>query len=374
MSKITCQVCSAQIHIVKKHLAEQHAGMSIEDYAVKFPEAPLLSERARTELERQLASKRSEVTADSTKKPFHELFNLGAVPAAMNAKGDPIPVTVLERDEEHAEFIPSMDPAYVYNIEVLKNVLMALDLRFNCYIWGEAGCGKTTVIENACAATQRPIIRVQHTLGTEESQIVGQRIARGGETPFEPGLLPMAMRNGWVYLADEYDFAVPHILAVYQPVLEGKPLVIKDADAEWRVVKPHPNFRFFATGNTNGTGDDTGLYQGTQIQNAANYERFAIVLHHPQMDLDVEVGMLQKQVGLAAQDAQNLVRFDGMVREERAKHKVSIPISVRALINAGRIGMKRGSLMKGLELAYINRLPTIERAVATAVAQRVFGS
>lgn len=360
--------------MVKKHLAEAHPGVTLEDYIAKFPDAPLMSERAKVEVERQLAARKGEVTEGSERKPFHELFNLGAVPAAMNAKGDPIPVTVLERNEEHADYIPSMDPGYVYNIEVLKNVLMALDLRFNCYIWGEAGCGKTTVIENACAATNRPMIRSQHTLGTEEAQIVGQRIARGGETPFEPGLLPLAMRNGWVYLADEYDFAVPHILAVYQAVLEGKPLVIKDASPEWRIVKPHPNFRFFATGNTNGTGDDTGLYQGAQMQNAANYERFAIVLHHPQMDLDVEVGMLQKQVGLASQDAQNLVRFDGMIREERAKRKISIPISVRALINAGRIGMKRGSLSKGLELSYINRLPTIERAVAQAVAQRIFGS
>lgn len=69
------------------------------------------------------------------------------------------------------------------------------------------------------------------------------------------------MKHGWVYLADEYDFAFPQILGVYQPVLEGEALVIKEATPEWRRITPHERFAFIGTGNTNGSGDETGLYQ-----------------------------------------------------------------------------------------------------------------
>ena len=121
------------------------------------------------------------------------------------------------------------------------------------------------------------MIRAQHTASTEESQIVGQILAKNGSTYFEPGLLSLAMRLGWVYLADEYDFAYPQILGIYQPVLEGEALTLKEATPEWRTVKPHAKFAFIGTGNTNGSGDETGLYQGTNIQNAANFSRFGIV-------------------------------------------------------------------------------------------------
>ncbi len=67
------------------------------------------------------------------------------------------------------------------------------------------------------------------------------------------------MKNGWVYLADEYDFAFPQILGIYQPVLEGEPLVIKEATPDWRRVAPHKRFAFIGTGNTNGSGMKRGF-------------------------------------------------------------------------------------------------------------------
>jgi cobaltochelatase CobS len=163
------------------------------------------------------------------------------------------------------------------DIELLKDVLMMIEMRIPGYLWGHAGTGKSTLPTQLCARLNRPIIRAQHTASTEESHICGQILVRSGATYFEPGLLASAMRNGWVYLADEYDFAFPQILGVYQPVLEGEPLIIKEATPEWRYVEPHKRFAFIGTGNTNGSGDETGLYQGTNIQNAANFSRFGIV-------------------------------------------------------------------------------------------------
>jgi cobaltochelatase CobS len=217
------------------------------------------------------------------------------------------------------------------------------------------------------------LLRIQHTVNTEESHIVGQWTARGGETHFEHGPLPLAMKNGWVYLADEYDFALPSVLAVYQPVLEGKALVIKEADAANRIVRPHPNFRFVATGNTNGSGDETGLYQGTSIQNAANYDRFHMVLEVGYMNPNFEVQILVNQARIAKGDAEKLVDFANRVRESYSGNKISSPISPRTLIAAAQIGLRKGTYRAGIALSFANKLSKVDREVVDGLAQRIFG-
>jgi len=378
-NRITCQVCKAMVHAIKPHLDKEHPDWTIARYQAEYPDAPLLSELAKQRLAERKAksalteAKKPESEAPSapgvTKRFLHELFDIGDMPAAKSRRGDPIPVTVFT-ECEFPQYVPQKDPTYVFNIDNLKTLMMCLEMGMPAYVWGHMGTGKTTLIEQMFAYTNRPLIRIQHTINTEEAHILGQWVYRNGETRFQPGWLPLAMRYGWGYLADEYDFAAPHVLSVYQPVLEGKRLVIKEADEEWRVVDPHPNFRFFATGNTNGVGDETGLYQGTQIQNAANYERFAVVMKVDFMDPEVEKTILMTRAKLAARDAENMVSFAKTVREQ---NDITMPISPRSLVNAARLGTFKGDFRVGLQLAYINRLPAVERETANQIAQRIFG-
>jgi cobaltochelatase CobS len=386
---IVCKLCGERTHAMQIHLRDHHPKTSVAAYQAQFPEAPLLSETAK----RKLAEKRAAAAAttvsdpalaatakpaapiDPSKRSFHEVFSLGSDPAARNSHGNPIPLTVLESDPELAPYIPDTDPNHVWDVENLKNVMMAIELDMPTYIWGHMGTGKTSDIVNICGLTNRPAIRVQHTLQTEESHILGQWVLRKGETVFNPGPLPLAMKMGLVYIADEYDFGSPGIMAVYQPVLEPKgALFIKDADPENRLIRPHPNFRFVATGNTNGSGDEAGLYQGTQIQNAANYDRFGMVIQKHYMKPEKEVEIVRGQAGIGAADAKKLVEFAGKVREAFEGKKISNTISPRSLISAARIGTKRGSMRIGLALAFGNKLNTVDRTVVDAVAQRIFGA
>lgn len=380
--KITCQVCGAQVHAIQKHLTESHPEISLEDYKAQFPAAPLLSDAAKAKIAERRATESKSVVIEpalrssmTTTTFLHEVFGLGEVPAAMSASGKPIPITVL--DEIDGEFgsnmVPSVDKSYVFNIDLLKTVLMCLEMNLPCYLWGHMGTGKTTIYEQACAHTRRPMIRVNHTLNTEEAHILGQHVYRDGETRWQPGWLSIAMHYGMTYVADEYDIAVPHVLSVYQPVLEGKPLIVKDADPEWRVIKPHPNFRFLANGNTNGTGDATGLYQGTQLQNAANYERFAVVHKVDFMDAAIEKRILISKCGIAAKDADALIRFATAIRTEVDKNSITTPITPRSLLNSARLGIVKGDFRQGLALAYINRLTSVEQEVARQISQRIFG-
>ena len=382
-NKIKCELCGAEVHSIQLHLRDKHPEHSKEAYEILYPDAPMMSDTAKAHL-----AKKTDVSGVETKmavsaialkredgsvmKPMHEVFGLGKVKAAMNARGEAIPIQVFD-DNKHSDMIPEIDNGYIFSIDLLKTCLLGLDLNIPTYTWGHAGVGKSTVHEQVSARTNRPYIRIQHTANTEEAHIVGQTLANADGTYFEPGPLPLAMRNGWVYNADEYDFAHASILAVYQPVLEGKALLIKEAPESWRVVKPHPNFRFVATGNTNGSGDESGLYIGTNIGNAANYSRFGIVEHVPYMPKKQETQVLVNQSGIAKEDAQKLVAFATDIRKAFDKGSMGGTIGPRELIYAGKIGLRRGSWRTGLTLSFINRLGEVDRETADGVAQRVFG-
>jgi cobaltochelatase CobS len=302
---------------------------------------------------------------------------LPAAPATLSSSGKPIKITVLDvasMDEMDRAMIPRIDPNYVFNVDVLKTLILALEKNIPANVWGHAGTGKTTIIEQVCARTNRPMIRVQHTANMEEAHVLGQYVLRNKETSFQRGPLADAMQRGWLYLADEYDFGRPEVLSLYQPVLEGKPLIIKEADPANRITPPHPFFAFFATGNTNGTGDESGLYQGTMLQNAANYERFGITERMPYMEPDLEAKLVSSQADIPVPEARKLVDFAGRIRNEFDGGKISTPISPRTLIYAGRVGKARMNFRIGLEKSFINRLSTVDREVAGQFADRVFGA
>ncbi|MFW6855433.1 AAA family ATPase [Burkholderia gladioli] len=393
---IKCAICGGLVHAIQSHLKKDHADVSVEQYQQMFPNAPLLSELAKRRLEEARAAKAAaasqspesspvettkvEMVQPATvtpikaplKRPMHELFGLRAEGDALNSRGEPVQITVLPAGA-HGDLVPETRD-YVFEPEQLKDALLAIELNIPLYVWGHKGTGKTELIEQIAARTKRPLMRIQHTVNTEESHIVGQWTSRGGETHFELGPLAVAMQNGWIYLADEYDFALPSVLGVYQAALEGKALIIKQADAANRVIKPHPNFRFVATGNTNGSGDESGLYQGTSIQNSANYDRFGCTINKKFMSEADEARVLIAKCGLHHDDARDLAKFAKAVRDAYEGAKISELITPRALISAAQFGVIKASFRKGIALAFTNKLGAVDKEVVDSVTNRVFPS
>lgn len=404
--KIRCQKCGERVHMISRHLEERHSDatdetsfMTLESYEKAYPEAPLESEmvtqRRKELMEKAEKEKKAKASAPvresktvpssvgtsvvSTQEPFikstaalGELFGFGDAAEAKSSKGNPIPISVFSPPAMLDEYLPEIDTNHIFTIPLLKAVLIGLEMGINVFLYGHMGTGKSTTIENICAYTRRPWIRIQHSRDTEQSHIVGQWTVKDGETVFELGPLAYAMRHGLVYVADEYDFALPSVLAIYQPIMEGKALVIKEADLENRIIKPHPNFRFLATGNTNGSGDETGLYQGTVTQNAANFERFGIVEQVHYMPAAVEQRVIAAQAGVDANIAKDFVKFAGLIREAYGRGDVSIPISPRSLINSAKVGLRFGDLTRGIELSFLNRLDSTSEQTAREIMGRVF--
>lgn len=399
-TRIKCELCGMEVHAIQSHLKTHHEDVTLEQYRERFPQAPILSDYARRRAADIMAKKAQAgdvipsaveekkpetapaftftVSTDPAHQPFKvvkralsEVFGLSKSVCNGEVTKKPIMITTYEETKSDG-FIPQINDTYVYDPEELKSLLLGLEMNIPCYVWGHKGSGKSELWEQVAARTGRPMVRLQHTGNTEESQITGQWTVKDGETVFSLGPLPLAMMNGWLFLADEYDFALPNVLSVYQAVLEGKPLYIKDAPEHLRIIKPHPAFRIVGTGNTNGAGDDTGLYQGTSVQNSANYDRWGMVIHKQYMKTADETAILVKRTGLAEDDGKKMVQFATLIREAYASGKLSDTISPRALINATMIGMAKGSFHKGIAYAFSNKLSVTDQKIANDIASRVF--
>lgn len=398
MDKITCQICNAQVHSIQLHLTQSHPSCSLSMYESMYPHAPLLSEEAKKRIAARhtgavAAAATEEVAVNAApavtsavtnvvvmtppghfeKKAISDAFDLSKRLAGIkNARGDEIHVGVMKLGTEYDNMIPDIDTDHVWDLEFLKGILMGLEVNIPVYLWGHAGTGKTTSVIQACARTNRPTLRVQHTANTEEVHILGQYTVINGETIFEMGPLPYAMRHGLVYIADEYDFAHPSITSVYQPILEGNPLIIKEAPTADRVIKPHKNFRFVATGNTNGSGDHTGLYQGTQLGNAANYSRFGITMQALYMKPAEEKKIIVNKGRILEDDAIKIVQWANDIRKAYGS-EVSVTVGQRELIYAAQIGGMRGDMKLGIQLAITNRWSPVDHEIGMSIAQRIFG-
>ncbi len=379
---ITCQLCGETAHLMQAHLKAKHEGVTLEAYQAAHPLAEIMSSKAKEAMEAHKTksglegSFKAQVDAKAVpvkeKNFFHELFGFAATNKdALSARGAPIAVQVHERETKSEQMIPDKDPGYVYDANLTKTVMMGLIMNVPIYLWGHAGVGKTSLYEQVAAQTNWPYIRVQHSGNMEEADVEGRYIINAkGEMEFQYGPLVDAMLIGAIYCADEYDFASPTVLSIYQSVLEGKPLYLKACN---RKIVAHPNFRFCGTGNTNGAGDETGLYQGTMLQNAANYERFGIVDRVNYMPNKAEVEMITGKSKVAKADAENIVKFATLMRDAYDKKEVSAPMSPRSTLNAAKLGVARADMRYGIKMAYINRLPETSAAVAAGAMQRIFG-
>ena len=138
------------------------------------------------------------------------------------------------------------------------------------YLYGPTGCGKTTLIKQLAARLNYPTFEVTGHGRLEFADLCGHISLQKGSMAYKYGPLPLAMRYGGILLINEADLLSPEVAVGLNGVLDGAPLCLPENGGE--VISPHEMFRIACTANTNGGGDDTGLYQGTVRQNLALLE------------------------------------------------------------------------------------------------------
>src|SRR5437763_526633 len=181
---------------------------------------------------------------------------------------------------EADERVPDLDPTYVFDPSTTLAICAGFAKNRRVMVQGYHGTGKSTHIEQVAARLNWPMIRINLDAHISRIDLVGRDaiVLREGQqvTEFREGLLPWALQHPVALVFDEYDAGRPDVMFVIQRVLEAEgKLTLLDQN---RVIRPNPWFRLFATTNTVGLGDTTGLYHGTQQINQGQMDRWNIVV------------------------------------------------------------------------------------------------
>src|SRR4051794_29593420 len=199
---------------------------------------------------------------------------------------------------EADERVPDLDPAYVFDPDTTLAICAGFAFNRRVMVQGYHGTGKSTHIEQVAARLKWPCVRINLDAHISRIDLVGRDaiVLKDGQqiTEFREGLLPWALQTPTAIVFDEYDAGRPDVMFVIQRVLEveGK-LTLLDQN---RVIRPHPAFRLFATANTVGLGDTTGLYHGTQQINQGQMDRWNIVATLNYLPHDDEVKIVLSKV------------------------------------------------------------------------------
>ncbi|MGX5220483.1 AAA family ATPase [Pseudomonas segetis] len=285
-----------------------------------------------------------------------------------------VPV-LLKQDDQ----VPEIDSAYHFNPEVTQAVLAGFTRNRRVMLQGLHGTGKSTHIEQIAARLNWPCVRVNLDGHISRLDLIGKDaiVLREGKqvTEFQEGILPWALRRPVALIFDEYDAGRPDVMFVIQRILErdGK-LNLLDQN---QLITPHPLFRLFATSNTVGLGNLNGLYNGTQVLNQAQLDRWNIVATLNYLPPEEEQAIVAARVPqlLGLYDSSLLaamVAVAGLTREGFACGDLSTLMSPRCVISWAENTEIFADPALAFRLSFLNKCDEAERSIVAEYYQRCF--
>jgi cobaltochelatase CobS len=281
---------------------------------------------------------------------------------------------------EPEEHVPDFDDAYQFDPETTLAILAGFGHNRRVIIQGYHGSGKSTHIEQVAARLNWPTVRVNLDSHISRIDLVGKDaiVLRDGQqiTEFREGILPWALQSPTALVFDEYDAGRPDVMFVIQRVLEvdGK-LTLLDQN---RVIRPHPGFRLFATANTVGLGDTTGLYHGTQQINQGQMDRWNIVATLNYLPHEQETGIVAAKVpNFDNEDGRKrleaMVELANLTRTGFINGDISTVMSPRTVITWAENAEIFNDFAFGFRVTFLNKCDESERPVVAEYYQRCMG-
>ena len=279
-----------------------------------------------------------------------------------------------------SEHVPPVDTSYVFDPETTMAILAGFAHNRRVMIQGYHGTGKSTHIEQVAARLNWPCVRVNLDSHISRIDLVGRDaiVLKDGKqvTEFREGILPWALQSPTALVFDEYDAGRPDVMFVIQRVLEveGK-MTLLDQN---RIIYPHPAFRLFATSNTIGLGDTTGLYHGTQQINQGQMDRWSIVstLNYLPHDTEMEI-VLAKEPEYDSEQGREaiskMVTVADLTREGFMSGDISTVMSPRTVITWAQNAVIFDDVAFGFRVTFLNKCDETERPIVAEYYQRCFG-
>jgi len=276
---------------------------------------------------------------------------------------------------EFGDYVPELDLAYRFDPEVTQAILAGFSHNRRVLVQGFHGTGKSTHIEQVAARLNWPMVRVNLDGHISRMDLVGRDavVVRDGQqvTEFVEGVLPWAIQRPVALVFDELDAGRPDVMFVIQRILEREGrFTMLDQN---RVITPHAGFRLFATANTVGLGDMTGLYHGTQLLNQAQVDRWNIVARLDYLEAEVEAAIVLGRVP-AANHVVEMVAMADMTRQGFIAGDISTVMSPRTVIDWAENAAIFGDIRRAFELSFLNKCDEAERPLLDEYWQRAFGA
>ena len=282
--------------------------------------------------------------------------------------------------EATSEYTPAIDHNYLFDSATTIAILAGFAFNQRVLIQGMHGTGKSTHIEQIAARLNWPCIRINFDSQITRLDLVGKDIIKLKNdkqiTEFKEGIIPFAVRRNIALVLDEYDAIKTDVSFVIHRLLEneGKFALLE----ENQVITPNQHFRLFATSNTLGSGDDLGIYHGTNLINQAQMDRWNIAIALNYLREEQELEILQKKLPflnskLHQETAKLMVRMANITREAFRNGDISNLISLRTLISWGHNIKIFGSVKTAFILSFYNKVIDDEKSVMREFYQRVFG-
>ena len=278
---------------------------------------------------------------------------------------------------EADERVPDLDPGYVFDPDTTLAILAGFAFNRRVMVQGYHGTGKSTHIEQVAARLNWPCIRINLDAHISRIDLIGRDaiVLRDGlqVTEFREGLLPWALQHPVALVFDEYDAGRPDVMFVIQRVLEteGK-LTLLDQN---RIIRPDPNFRLFATANTVGLGDTSGLYHGTQAINQGQMDRWNIVVGLNYLPAETENAIVRsKTPGMDEKMIADMVKVADLTRQGFINGDISTVMSPRTVITWAQNTAIFKDVGFAFRLSFLNKCDETERMLVAEYYQRVFGT
>ena len=286
---------------------------------------------------------------------------------------------------EANEYVPRFDPQYVpqnWSTDIV--VWLCAPRGEGMYIFGPTGCGKTSGLKHFAARLNYPVYEITAHSRLEFPELVGHHTVRDGNMVFEYGPLSLAMRDGGILLINEVDLLDPATAAGLNSILDGSPLVIPENGGE--IIQPHEMFRMAVTANSNGSGDESGLYQGVLRQNMAFADLF-IFVEADYLPKEREKKLIKAKYPTLPDDIlDKMLEFTGNIRDmftgkQESQVEIDITMSTRALLRWAMLIGQYASLRSvgvnvvsyALDRALLFRASPVTRDALKELAQRIFG-
>lgn len=271
--------------------------------------------------------------------------------------------------------VPAVDNHYIFRPEYLIRVLYAIITNKRAYLQGHTGSGKTTLIEQVAARLGYPFVRVNFDSEVTRMDLIGRDVLSTDEdgntiSTFVDGMLPRAMSNPCILCCDEIDFVRPDVAYVMQAALEGNGLrITEDGD---RYVKPHPDMRMFATGNTVGQGDEFSMYQGARPQSLALLDRFTVWLKIEYLKEDERENLIKRHFPML-RDA-DLKKITKYTREHLAafdQQDITQPLSPRGMLALAEATVLLDDIGMALQMTVLDKANREDYVTLKGIVDRV---